>query len=250
MQNIMIYHHLGLGDHFICNGLVRYLYSSIKPARLFLPAKKRYYITVSRMYDDLPAIIPLALNRDSDVETLPQNSLCDRVIRVGFSKVRRDFDLSFYDTMGVPFSVRWDYFKVVRNENREKRLEEMLGVKDGDRFLLVHDVSSTGGFSVNIRSDLRKIVVSPLTDCMLDWCSLAEKAEEVHCIDSAFIHLAQTLNVKRGVFHDIRPTTKTFTFVLRKDWETVEYDRNHIKTQSHLGLIRWPWSRVKRLRQQ
>ena len=25
-EKILIYHHLGLGDHFNCNGLVRYLY--------------------------------------------------------------------------------------------------------------------------------------------------------------------------------------------------------------------------------
>jgi hypothetical protein len=224
MENIMIYHHLGLGDHFICNGLVRYLYESIKPARLYLPVKKHNFITVSRMYADLPAIIPLAVNKDKDVENLPQNLLCDRVIRVGFSKTpRRDFDVSFYDMTGVPFSVRWDYFKVVRDGDREKLLEEIVGVKDGDRFVLVHNVSSTGKCTVTLHSDLRRIVVSPLTDCLLDWCSLVEKAEEVHCIDSAFIHLAQTLNVRRGVFHNVRPTTKKFTFELRKDWETIEY---------------------------
>jgi len=221
LQNIMIYHHLGLGDHFICNGLVRYLYESIEPARLFLPVKKQYFITVSRMFGDLPGIIPLAVKKDSEVERLPQNSLCDRVIRVGFSKVRRDFDVSFYDTTGVPFPARWDYFKVARDVGREKRLEEIAGVKDGDRFILINNAGSPGKFNLKTHSDLLKVVVSPLSDCLLDWCSLAEKAEEVHCIDSAFIHLAQTLNVKRGVFHNIRPTTTKF--VLREDWETVDY---------------------------
>lgn len=221
MENIMIYHHLGLGDHFICNGLVRYFYESTKPARLYLPVKNPYFITVSRMYADLPAVIPVPVNKDKDVMKLPHVSLSDRVIQIGFSKARLDFDLSFYDTTGVPFSVRWDYFKAVRDGGREKRLEEMAGVKDGDRFILINNVGSPGRFRVKIHSDLRQIVVSPLTDWLLDWCSLAAKAEEVHCIDSAFIHLAQTLNVKRGVFHNIRPTTTRF--VLRKDWETIEY---------------------------
>jgi hypothetical protein len=221
MENVMIYHHLGLGDHFICNGLVRHLYSELKPLRLYLPTKRPYYATVARMYGDLPGIIPVTVNQDSDVRALPQVELCDQVIQVGFAKCRNDFDVSFYDSAEVPFAVRWNNFKIVRNRDRERELEEKVGLRDGEEFILVHSSGSVGRFKLNIYSGLRRIVVSQLSDCLLDWCSIAEKAEEVHCIDSSFIHLAQSLNIRRGVFHNIRPTETRF--VLSKDWKIVDY---------------------------
>jgi hypothetical protein len=221
MRNVMIHHHLGLGDHFICNGLVRYLYETIKPSRIYLPTKTRNYVTVARMYLDLPGIIPLRVNKDSDVSKLPERVLCDCEIAVGFSRARRDFDVSFYDSVGIPFSVRWEYSKVTRDRSREEKLEETIGLKHDEKFILVHNVGSIGRFKLKVRSDLRQITVSPLSDCLLDWCSLAEKAEEVHCIDSSFIHLAQSLHVKSGIFHNIRPTNTIF--MLCDGWRTVDY---------------------------
>ena len=40
---LIIYHHLGLGDHLICNGLVNYL--SLYFNKVFLPVKKEILIT-------------------------------------------------------------------------------------------------------------------------------------------------------------------------------------------------------------
>ncbi len=221
MHNLMIHHHLGLGDHFICNGLVRYLFEARNPARLFLPTKNKYFHTVSRMFFDVPAIIPIPVNGDSDVAKLPQCALADEVLTIGFSQVKPEFDVSFYEMSGIPFSVRWSHFKAVRDPEREGSLEVKAGVHPKDRFILIHNISSVGRFHFTTRNDLRKVYVSQLSDCMLDWCSLAEKADEVHCIDSSFIHLAQTLNIKRGFFHRVRPTETHF--VLRDGWETVEY---------------------------
>ena len=38
-EKILIYHHLGLGDHFNCNGLVRYLYKKNK----FIGTMKKWH---------------------------------------------------------------------------------------------------------------------------------------------------------------------------------------------------------------
>ena len=47
---LIIYHHLGLGDHLICNGLVNYL--SLNFNKVFLPVKKRNFNNVSYLYKE------------------------------------------------------------------------------------------------------------------------------------------------------------------------------------------------------
>jgi hypothetical protein len=87
---------------------------------------------------------------------------------------------------------------------------------------VIHDVGSIGKFDISVPSDKRIVRIEKITDCLLDWCGIIENADEVHCVDSSVIHLAQTLNVNRGVYHNIR--TKSTLFRLKDGWETVKYD--------------------------
>jgi hypothetical protein len=221
MKAIMVYHHLGLGDHIVSNGLVRHVLDDLKPSRLFLPTKVHNYNTVARMYWDRAEVVPCLVKTDQDVPMLPQIPLCDGILQVGFSRVRDDWDVSFYDTNGMPFEYRWSKFKIVRDENREYAIRQKLGIGIDEKFVLIHNKGSNCEYDLKIQSDHRKVFVQPITDCMLDWCELAESAEEVHCIDSSFVHLAQSLNVKRGVFHNIR--TMNTSFSLKNSWKTVDY---------------------------
>ena len=53
-QQIYIYHHLGLGDHFHCNGVVRFLLNKkCKSLKVRLFSKKKYSEMVKFMYRDL-----------------------------------------------------------------------------------------------------------------------------------------------------------------------------------------------------
>lgn len=223
MKSMMIYHHLGLGDHIICNGLVRFLLQKYNPSRIFLPTKIHNYNTVARMYLDKIEIVPIVVNTDSDVANLPHLSLCEKIIQVGFSNVRDDWDVSFYDTTGISFSVRWDMFSLVRDKNREDALRKKLSIKDEEKYILIHNRGSDKEYDLSIFTNIRKIYVEPITNCMFDWCSLAENAEEVHCIDSSFVHLTQSLNIKRGIFHNIRSMNTSFS--LKKSWQTVDYTK-------------------------
>ena len=58
MTNIYIYHHLGLGDHINCNGLVRTLLKNkVKSnGNLYLLTKTQYNEMISFMYRDEPRI--------------------------------------------------------------------------------------------------------------------------------------------------------------------------------------------------
>lgn len=225
-ENLFIYHHLGLGDHFVCNGLVRYLLEKHRCQRLYLPTYNHNLQTVRDMYSDEPRITCLPVMSDSDVEHLPELQSTSRVIRVGFEQCRPDWDVSFYDSANVSFSARWNRFKANRNLEKEKKLEEFIKVNREKKFVLVHDHSSIGKHPINLNTDYRIIRIEKYTDSMMDWCGLIEKAEEVHCIDSSFIHLAQSVTVKRGIYHDTNRTgTSEIRFVLNDRWEHYAYPK-------------------------
>lgn len=205
MKSIFIYHHLGLGDHIICNGLVRELANREQARFVYLPTKSKYMNTVPRMYADDSRIVCVPVLGDQDVPHLPQIKFCQNVFKVGFEKCRVDWDVSMYDSVSVPFEKRWTSFKCHRDMGREKMLEGIVN-PDNEPFILVHDQTSVGRLPFTHREDIKVIKVEPVSkdgwsDCLLDWCGLMQKAEEIHCVDSSFIHLCTSMGVK-GYFHD------------------------------------------------
>jgi len=209
-KTIAIHHHLGLGDHFICNGLVRRL-KEIHDSKVIIPVKLKNYTTVRAMYADDPLIVVMPFEFDADLE-FPQSKeykSADDVFRVGFEKTKiTDWDGSFYDCVKLPYSVRWSHFKINRNKEMEEKLELALSVREP--FVLVHKQSSEISFNLDIKTPHRIIEVQPYSDNMLDWCGMIEKANEIHCIDSSFMCLAQSIR-DDGFFHSIRSTCKNQT---------------------------------------
>ena len=52
-MRLIIHHHLGLGDHFVCNGLVRFIIDKNNYEQYYIPAKEQNFLTVKEMYSDL-----------------------------------------------------------------------------------------------------------------------------------------------------------------------------------------------------
>ena len=50
MKQVILHHHLGLGDHFICNGLVHALKRQLGLDRLVMPVKEHNIPTVRCLY--------------------------------------------------------------------------------------------------------------------------------------------------------------------------------------------------------
>lgn len=219
----LVYHHLGLGDHFVCNGIVRFIADALSCNRLYLPVKSHNLGTIFQMYSDDSRIVPLSVLSDSDVPLLPEVSSNIPIVRVGFEKCRpNDWDVSFYHSVGLSYDIRWTHFKINRNPMRERLLDLYFGLNPTDKFVLVHEDSSVGTFPIKVDTDLRIIKVKKVSDSLIDWCGLIERAEEVHCIDSSFIHLAQSIRPD-GVFHKIRDAGK-HAFCIKDGWEMKRYD--------------------------
>lgn len=220
-----IYQHLGLGDHFICNGLVRRLVRGDRRYRLF--AKPHNLPTVAFMFRDLPNIEVVPGDDHVAVSTI-QSDPAAEVIQIGFREVDPDgpitWDESFYLMHGVDFSVRWDGFHYERDLAREEALLNMAN-PGGGPFVLVHSTGSDGVDRVDwslVRRDVEVIRVSPLTDNMLDWRLAAERAQEVHCVESSFHVLVDSLDLPgKPLFFHTKLRTRYARHRTRPAWAWV-----------------------------
>lgn len=185
-----IYTHLGLGDHIICNGLVRSLINENEVYCLFVKSHNRN--TVEFMFRDLNNIKYIEGDDDFVHNYIKNNSITnDNLIIAGFYNHpnANDFAESFYLQNNLPISYRWDKFYVKRDVNKEKEIFDFFNVKE-DNYIFIHDDVSRG-FLVD--EDLIKNkdlpIIRPiigLTTNVFDYCYLMENSKESHFIDSSF----------------------------------------------------------------
>jgi len=185
-----IYHHMGLGDHFTCNGLVRHYYKQFD--KIYLFCYKHFESNIRFMYRDLPNLYTIGLGSDIEVdEYILKNNLSDQLIKIGFDKSRalqhqvETFDEGFYLAENLPFSIRFDEYFVERNMDKEMELYKTLNPTDED-FIFVHEDPERGMFldKSRIRQDL-KIIGNDKKFLIFDYIYLLSKAKEVHVMQSS-----------------------------------------------------------------
>jgi hypothetical protein len=185
-----IYHHLGLGDHIICNGLVRSIINDNDEYTLFV--KNHNKETVKFMYRDLKNI-NFICGDDSFVKSyiLDKQINNNDLITIGFGRIygTKNFEESFYLQHNVPFTNKWSKFYVKRDLESEKKIFDYFNVSEGN-YVFIHD-DITRNYLVDenlIQNKDLKIIrpISGLTSNVFDYCYLMEKSKESHFIDSSF----------------------------------------------------------------
>lgn len=185
---ILLYHHLGLGDHLICNGLVRYFGSEFN--KVYILVKKSNFATVYFLYlHDVK--YELILVEDDKEATKIFNSFNGEKIKIGFNYLensKKNFDEAFYEQVGIEFNIRFKGFFVKRDYSRESQLFTRFGLPN--KYIFIHDDKTR-----NLEIDEKKIlthglpIVRPdkkLTSNLFDWLKIIENAVEIHCMDSSF----------------------------------------------------------------
>lgn len=187
-----IYHHLGLGDHFICNGLVRDIIKGQMEPHLFV--KHHNVDTVAQMYQDTNLKI---VGVKDDSEVLERCARGVSGIQVGFNHLNQfdAFDKQFYRLARVPFEKRWLSFRVNRCEKREKSLIYQLNLPE--KFALLHEDESRGYVIDKNKINLPIVKLHPINGfTMIDWLGVADLAAEIHVIDSSFMFLLDSVETK------------------------------------------------------
>ncbi|WP_448188453.1 hypothetical protein [Azospirillum sp. sgz301742] len=223
---LFLSHHLGLGDHLICNGLVRHIAAGTPSLGLFV--KRHNETSVRFMFRDDPTIRLFPVRHDDDVNDFLRHYPAVPLVRIGFEKLdekRHTFGEDFYAQAGLDYSDRWALSFVQRNPERERALFERL-VGTVRPYLFLHDDPGRnltidrrlvpGGLPV-IRPDRR------MTDNIFDYGMILENAQEIHCMDSAFRHLADSLPRLTGrliLHHYVRGPTSDVPG--RHTWERLQ----------------------------
>lgn len=198
-DEIIVYHHLGLGDHFICNGLVNKL---SEDSFIHLICKENNYDTVASLYSENDQVKVVNIkSEDSDVFEYAENQDLE-ILKIGFCDFDNEtFDESFYTQLGYNLVLRYNNFKLPRLS--DWLYERLVSTKD---YCLISDTCSEGQFELSINTSLEKIYIKPgITTNLLDYVSLIKNAKEIHCIDSAVYHLVDSIGVQAKLFfHDVR----------------------------------------------
>lgn len=219
LYNMIIHHHLGLGDHFVCNGLVNYL---SRKQSVHLICKQHNKPTVSSLYseNDNVTIIPIQGNNEllESYNYSQQNKL--PILYVGFNKCDpQNWDQSFYKQLNINFLERYRFFKLPR------KLPPQISIPN-EKFIFVHNTSSDGQFVLNIESPLHQFIASKNDgNNLLSYIQIIQEAEEIHCINSSLFHLIDSLPcvTNKLYYHNVRPHPCNFQISYK--WEIVNnYD--------------------------
>lgn len=222
MKKLFIHHHLGLGDHFVCNALVRHVVETSNFDEYVLVTKKHNIPTVEQMYCDLTNLKLFSVETDSGFyDKINQNG---EILRIGFENLNRlkTFDVSFYEQLNIPFEYKKEKFKVCRNKNKEDKCFDFYSPPQD--YIFVHSNASDKNFSLKLETDLP--IISPVgyDFTLIDYLKLIENANEIHCIDSSFMNMID-LSVEHDnmFFHDCRSLVGGIAPTLVNKWKTISY---------------------------
>jgi hypothetical protein len=203
-RDVQIYHHLGLGDHIICNGLLRELSKNYE--RVYCFVKNHNLNSVSFMYRDEPKIELVGVEDDWEVPHKLRDDI--DLIKIGFEHLQtldHKFDVSFYNQIGLSFNLRWDSFYVERDHQAESQLLRELN-PNSEPYEFVHDDPSRGLYVdlSLVGKDLK--IIRPADSFvngrlkpeferfnLFHWIQVLETAQEIHCMDSSFKCLVESL---------------------------------------------------------
>lgn len=204
-----IYHHLGLGDHIICNGLVRKITQDKKNYGIF--TKTHNFESVSFMYRDLKnlKVIPVQneteISNYKDILTIGHQNLNEIMLKHGCL-----WDESFYKQINIDFSERWNSFYYNRDFKSEKSIYDELN-PNKEKFALIHNEDSTGTERVDktkINPELKQIFLQK-RKTIFEYGFLIATATEIHCIDSSLKHLVDSLPTMGKLFYHKNFNTRT-----------------------------------------
>ena len=222
-DTLMIHHHLGLGDHIICNGLVNEISRSKK---IYLICKSQYYKNVKYLYQEnnnvklipLSKIMTRSIKSEKKFSKLLSFLLFTEINYIGFEQQEGDyFDELFYKQANIDFLHRYKSFYVPQDS------ENMINIPES-KFRLIHKESSLGEYNLDIKSDdLINIFVSKeFGKNIFSYIDLIKSAQEIHCVNSAFIHLVDSFILSSNLyFHDVRKHNNKFN--LKNNWKVINY---------------------------
>jgi len=222
---LIVLHHLGLGDSIICNGMVNYL--SKKLEKVFLVVNERYFDQINYLYLNNSKIELLPVKDHLDKKILDfskQKNL--KILKVGFENRKKGpFNLQLYKQLGLNYKISFQNFQFPLDDHKSNELKKHLFkyYKIQDDFILVHSETDHYNFDLEIKSQHGAIHVEKNSDLFNNiflYSHLIQEAKEIHCVDSSFIHFVERVNTNSILYYHKNRKSNTY---LTKDWQEVNY---------------------------
>jgi len=200
-NKICIYHHLGLGDSFECNGMVRHYSEIYSGVDIF--AGSNYYDIIKYMYRDNPRIFVNKIDKEKEYQQTSEylSKYTGEILVPGHENYFSNISLfkknkwgpaeSFYFLANVPWKYRNEKFYIKRNLQREREVLKKLN-PNNEKFIFIHD-DLDRGFIIDLKSD-KKIIRNNKNINILDLILLLENASEIHCMSSSILCLIDCLS--------------------------------------------------------
>ena len=100
----------------------------------------------------------------------------------------------------ININTYWHNLTWKRFPEREQNLMNALGIEPGEKYVLINELYAWGRIPINIDTNLKKIYFKPIPGYnMLDWSSVIEKADEIHCIDCAVLYVIDRLETTNNL---------------------------------------------------
>jgi len=223
---VVIEPHLGLGDNLICLALVRELSRSNPHRQFYYACLPRCYHSLAWMFADLNNIYLFAVNSGREARQLT-GFLNASYLPIGVEGVDvKRFDAYFYEQHGIDFELRWSDAQTppgplsdILYAQCNPKNEPYILVCDQESGLVQYDLSIANPQNKKI------IHVGPLTNNIFDWTKLVLNADEIHTIDTAFVHLVESLLYQKPApalyYHLARNSPTEFT--RRLPWRVITY---------------------------
>jgi hypothetical protein len=225
-----IYHHLGLGDHITCNGMVRHFCKKYDNVVLF--CYTHCYKNVSYMYRDLNNLEIFNFDTEVEIVNFIENNRAvkNNLIKPGFDNLKYyaenkiNFDVGFYELAELDHQIRFSEFYFERDFDKEELLYNELN-PNNEKYIFIHDDPDRGYvIDMDKINTQYKIIKNDTRFLIFDYIKLLENAEEIHCMQSSMKDLINSYELKAKLyFHNyVRKLVSTAHTLGINDWITYE----------------------------
>lgn len=224
-----IYHHLGLGDYIMCNGMVRHFCKNYDEVILFCLAHN--FKNVEYMYRDVDNLKIFIFDTEDQIcDFIEDEKIKDNLLKVGFNNLKYydenniNFDVGFYELAGLDYDLRFSEFYVERDLEEEDRVYKELN-PNNEKYIFVHD-DPNRGYSIDMSKidSEYKIIRNDTRFLIFNYIKVLENAEEIHCMQSSIKDLINSykLNAKMYFHNYVRGLVSTAHTKGLNEWTTYE----------------------------
>lgn len=193
---MIIYHHLGLGDHFILYSLV----IELTGGNGSIYCKKQNEKSVMELYYGTNIKL-IVVNSDADVKQYDK--------KVGFTndvELEKNFGETFYKQVGLKYKDRWKHKPILKQPIEFFIKYPEIVVCDSPEHII--DIE---GYRPNGRENI------------FDYIRYLQNAKEIHCIESSFKQLIEVIETKAKLIYHFKKTKSWRKVKSKKKWQVVDY---------------------------